>query len=122
MNKTIFVIDDSSTIIMSMRNNLEIAGYTVESASNGQEALDLLKTGVKIDLIITDINMPKMDGLEFIRSARTLPKYRFTPILCLTTETQQSRREEAKKLGATGWMVKPIGAKDLLNVLTKLLP
>jgi two-component system chemotaxis response regulator CheY len=122
MAKTIFVIDDSATILMSVRNNLEIAGFTVETAPDGVQALDKLKGGLKPDLIITDINMPNMNGLELIQHARALPNLRFTPILVLTTENQQTRRDEAKKLGATGWLVKPMGGADLLKIIKQVLP
>ncbi len=122
MAKTIFVVDDSATILMSVKNNLEIAGYTVHSATDGVLALEKLKTGLKPDLIITDINMPNMNGLELIQQLRTLPNFRFTPILILTTENQQSSRDQAKKLGATGWLVKPVGGGDLLKIIKQVLP
>jgi two-component system chemotaxis response regulator CheY len=120
--KTILVVDDSATIVMSLRNNLEIAGYDVESASNGQEALDKLKSGVKPNLIITDVNMPVMGGLAFIKEARKLANCRFTPILILTTESSTERKTEAKSLGATGWLIKPCSGTDLINIAKKLLP
>ena len=122
MAKTIFVVDDSATILMSVKNNLEIAGYTVESAADGVIALDKLKSGLKPDLIITDINMPNMNGSELIEHTRALPNFRFTPILILTTENQQSSRDQAKKLGATGWLVKPVGGSDLLKIIKQVLP
>jgi len=120
MAKTIFVIDDSNVILMSLKQTLEIGGFKVETAKDGLEAFNKLKTGFKPDLIITDINMPNMNGIEFIKNARTL--LRFTPILVLTTETQAAKREEAKKLGATGWLVKPVGGPDLLKVVKQVLP
>lgn len=122
MTKTIMIVDDSATMIMSLRNNLEIAGFKVESAQDGSQALARLKAGVKPDLIITDINMPNMGGLEFIRAARALPGFRFIPILALTTESQQTKRDEAKKFVATGWLVKPVGGADLLKVIRQVLP
>ena len=105
--KTIMVVDDSATMVMSLKSSLELSGFKVETAADGQLGLDKLKAGVKPDLIITDINMPRMDGIQFIRNARQM--LRFTPILALTTESQQAKRDEAKKLGATGWLVKPVG-------------
>uniref|UniRef100_A0A7C4AT80 Response regulator n=1 Tax=Desulfomonile tiedjei TaxID=2358 RepID=A0A7C4AT80_9BACT len=120
MAKTIFVIDDSSVILMSVKQTLEIGGFKVETAKDGLEAFSKLKTGFKPDLIITDINMPNMNGIEFIKNARTL--LRFTPILALTTESQAAKRDEAKKLGATGWLVKPVGGPDLLKVVKQVLP
>lgn len=122
MTKTILVVDDSGTMVLSLKNNLEIAGFSVATASDGVKGLERLKSGPKADLIITDINMPNMGGIEFIGHARTTPGYRFTPILVLTTESQQARRDEAKKAGATGWMVKPVGGADLLKIIRQVLP
>jgi two-component system chemotaxis response regulator CheY len=122
MAKTIMVIDDSATMLMSLTNSLEIAGYTVLSASDGAIALDKLKKGAKPDLIITDINMPNMGGIEFIGKARSLGGFRFTPILALTTESQQGTRDEAKKLGATGWLLKPVSGTDLNKIIKQVLP
>lgn len=122
MAKTILVVDDSATMVMSLKASLEMAGFTVETAADGKLAIDKLKSGVRPDLILTDINMPNMGGIEFIRSARALPGLRFTPILALTTESQQAKRDEAKQLGATGWLVKPVGGADLLKVIRQVLP
>ena len=118
--KKILLIDDSATMLMSLKNALEINGFAVKTAADGVVAFGMLKQGIKPDLIITDINMPNMNGLEFIRNARTL--LRFTPILALTTESQQAKRDEAKKLGASGWLVKPVAAADLVAVIKKLVP
>jgi two-component system chemotaxis response regulator CheY len=120
MSKTVLIVDDSATMIMSLKSALEINGFKVETASNGQMAFDKVKSGIKPDLIITDLNMPVMNGIEFIKNVR--PLLRFTPILILTTESEQSKREEAKKLGATGWLVKPVSGSDLINVIKKVLP
>ena len=120
MKKTIFIIDDSATVIMSLKTALEMNGYTVKTASNGKMALDEIASGFKPDLIITDLNMPIMNGLEFIKNVRQILK--FTPILILTTESEQSKKDEAKKLGATGWLVKPVAGTDLINVVKKVLP
>jgi two-component system chemotaxis response regulator CheY len=122
MSKTIFLIDDSVTMLMSVKATLEMNGFKVETAGDGVKALAKLKGGVKPDLIITDINMPNMGGLEFIKNARALPGFRFTPILTLTTESESSKRDEGKKLGATGWLVKPIAGPDLVKVIKQLLP
>ena len=120
MAKTIFVIDDSSVMLASVKQNLELAGFTVETAKDGLDAFQRVKGGLKPDLIITDINMPNMNGIEFIRNARTV--LRFTPILVLTTESQTVKRDEAKKLRATGWLVKPVSGGDLLKVIKQVLP
>jgi two-component system chemotaxis response regulator CheY len=120
MAKTIFVIDDSATMLMSVKQTLEMSGLKVDTAKDGLEAFNKIKAGLKPDLIITDINMPNMNGIEFIKNARAI--LRFTPILALTTESQATKREEAKKIGATGWLVKPISGPDLLKVIRQVLP
>jgi len=122
MAMTILIVDDSATMLMSLKSALSIGGFQVETASNGQAALDKLKAGVKPDLILTDINMPIMGGLELIQNVRTLPGGRFVPILTLTTESEASKRAEGKRLGATGWLVKPIAGKDLIKVIKQVLP
>ncbi len=120
--KTILLVDDSSTILMSLSDILGKAGYHVEEATNGAKAIDKLNSGVRPSLVITDINMPVMNGIEFIQAARKLSATRFTPILVLTTESQQKRRDEAKASGATGWLVKPVTGADLLNVIKQVIP
>jgi two-component system chemotaxis response regulator CheY len=120
MSKTIFVVDDSATMLMSVKQTLEMSGLKVDTAKDGLEAFNKLKAGLKPDLIITDINMPNMNGIEFIKNARAL--LRFTPILALTTESQAAKRDEAKQNGATGWMVKPISGPDLLKIVRQVLP
>jgi len=122
MAKTILIVDDSATMLMSLKSSLSLGGFQVESASNGQEALDKLKGGLKPALILTDINMPVMGGLELIGNVRALPGCRFFPILTLTTESQTAKRDEGRRLGATGWLVKPISGGDLLKVVKQLLP
>ena len=118
--KSIFLVDDSATMLMSLKGTLEISGFAVNTAPDGEAALTKIKAGLKPDLIITDINMPKMDGLSLIKEARKI--LRFTPILALTTESQQTKRDEAKKSGATGWLVKPVGGADLVKVIKQVLP
>lgn len=122
MAKTIFIVDDSATMVLSVKSTLEMNGFKVESAGDGVQALSKLKGGMKPNLIITDINMPNMGGLELIKNVRALPGFRFTPILTLTTESQAAKRDEAKKLGATGWLVKPVSGPDLVKVIKQVLP
>jgi len=122
MVKKIMVVDDSATIRMSLKTVLTNAGFEIVQASDGEEALKMLQDGTKPDLIITDINMPKMGGLELIKNVRKLPGLRFVPILALTTESAQEKRDEARKNGATGWIVKPVKGADLLGVIKKVLP
>ena len=118
--KSVFLVDDSATMLMSLKGTLEISGYKVETATDGEAAMTKLRAGLKPDLIITDINMPRMDGIALIREARKL--LRFTPILALTTESQQGKRDDAKKNGATGWLVKPVGGAELVKVIKQVLP
>jgi two-component system chemotaxis response regulator CheY len=122
MAKTIFLVDDSVTMLMSVRSTLEMHGFKVETANDGVQAMARLKAGLRPDLIITDVNMPNMGGLELIRTVRATPGFRFTPILTLTTESQAAKRDEGKKLGATGWLVKPVGGADLVKVIKQVVP
>jgi two-component system chemotaxis response regulator CheY len=122
MAMTILVVDDSTTILMSLKTTLTMNGFVVETANNGQVALDKLKSGIKPNLILTDVNMPVMDGLELIEKVRALPEFRSIPILALTTGSEASRRNEGKRQGATGWLIKPVAGDDLIKVIRKLLP
>jgi two-component system, chemotaxis family, chemotaxis protein CheY len=115
--KTILLVDDSATILLSISNILIKAGYAVEKAPNAEEGLKKFKAGAKVDLLITDLNMPGMNGIEFIREVRKLPSYKFMPILFLTTESQQTKKAEAKTAGASGWIVKPATAEQLLSTI-----
>lgn len=120
--KTILIVDDSATILMSMSSILSKAGFKVEKAANAEESLKKLKGGVRPDLIITDLNMPGMNGTEMIREIRKMPAFKFKPILMLTTESQQAKRDEAKRAGATGWLVKPVKPPELLAVVKQVVP
>jgi len=121
MAKTALIVDDSLTFRQMVAMTLTDASFTVVEACNGQEALDKLKTH-RVDIIITDINMPVMDGIAFVRNARDLPQLRKTPILMLTTESQPEMKQRGKAAGATGWIVKPFKATQLIQVVTDLLP
>ena len=118
----IMLVDDSRTILMSLTSVLTKAGYRMETAVNGREAFDKVSAGLRPNLIISDVNMPVMDGITFAREVRGVPGMRFTPILMLTTESEQSKRTEAKRAGATGWLVKPVTPDQLLNVIKQILP
>ncbi|MBZ4193320.1 MAG: response regulator [Candidatus Contendobacter sp.] len=120
--KTIFLVDDSATMLMSLSEILQKAGFKVETAADGAAALSQFKVGAKPDLVITDQNMPGLTGIELIRETRKLAPFRFIPILMLTTESQQAKRLEGKAAGATGWLVKPVAGKDLLGVIKQVLP
>ena len=122
MAMTILVVDDSPTMVMSLKATLSMNGFEVETANNGQAALDKLNSGIKPSLILTDVNMPVMGGLEFIGKVRALPGFKFIPILTLPTESEASNRDEGKRLGATGWLVQPVSGDDLIKVIKKVLP
>ena len=122
MAKTVLIVDDSPTMLMSVKATLAMSGLGVETASQGQEALDKVMSGLKPDLVITDVNMPVMGGMDLIRHLRKVPNLRFVPILTLTTESEAAKREEAKRAGATGWLVKPLSGNDLMAVVRKVLP
>ena len=122
MAKTILIVDDSATMVMSVKTTLEINGFQVATAGDGVQALAQIKSGLKPDLVITDINMPNKGGIELIGHLKALPGFKFIPILTLTTESEAAKREEAKKLGAAGWLVKPVAGPDLIKVIKQLLP
>lgn len=121
MARKALLVDDSTTLLMSIEGVLKKAGWEVQTATGGQEALAKLQ-GFRPDLIITDLNMPGMDGITLIREIRKLPQTRFVPILMLTTESLQARRQEAKAAGATGWIVKPVQAGALMEVVRRVVP
>jgi two-component system chemotaxis response regulator CheY len=119
MAQTILVIDDSASLRQVVAMALQGAGYEVLQAGDGQAALALLD-GRKIGMAICDVNMPRMNGIEFVKAAKALSAYRFLPILMLTTESQESKKEEGKAAGAKAWMVKPFSPTSLLNAVSKL--
>jgi two-component system chemotaxis response regulator CheY len=121
MSKTALVVDDSVSMRQMVAFTLREAGYEVLEGTNGQEGLNALSGPERVDLIITDLNMPVMDGIGFIKGARALAGTRFTPILMLTTESQESRKQEGKAAGATGWLVKPFDPEKLLQVVAKVV-
>ncbi|KAA5603810.1 response regulator [Roseospira marina] len=118
--KSILLVDDSPTILASVGQLLERTGYKVTTAKHGEEACALVDGGLTANIVITDQNMPGMSGIDLIRTLRKKAGYRFTPMLVLTTETQQVKREEAKAAGATGWLVKPVAPDQLAAVLKKV--
>lgn len=119
--KTVLLVDDSTTLLMSMKAILEKAGFGVETATGGDAALKKLAT-LKPSILITDLNMPGMDGITLIKEVKKNPAFRFMPALMMTTESQQEKRNEARAAGATGWLVKPVKPEDLIATLKKLLP
>lgn len=118
MTKTALTVDDSKTMRDMVSFTLKNAGYSVIDAEDGQDALNKL-TG-PVDVVITDLNMPNMNGLELIRALRAKPEYRAVPILMLTTESDDSKKGEGKAAGATGWIVKPFNPEKLVQVVNKV--
>jgi two-component system chemotaxis response regulator CheY len=121
MTKRVLTVDDSKTMLQMLQFALKQGGFDVIQGENGQEGLDLLETN-DVDVIITDINMPVMDGITFIKELRKKPKNKATPVLILTTESSQSKKEEGRSAGATGWIVKPFDPGKLLEVIRKVSP
>jgi two-component system chemotaxis response regulator CheY len=122
MPSTVFIVDDSVTILMSLEAILRKGGFTVAKAASGEEAMTKLQGGLKPNLIITDIHMPGMNGIELIRKVRAMAGIQFVPILVVTTESQQAKRDEARAAKATGWLVKPVNPDDMIKVVKQILP
>jgi two-component system chemotaxis response regulator CheY len=120
MAKTVLTVDDSASIRQMVTFTLKSSGYTVIEAADGQEGLDKAKAN-SVNLILTDQNMPKMDGLTLIKTLRGLPQYKVTPILMLTTESSDAMKAQGKAAGATGWLVKPFDPQRLIEVVRKVL-
>lgn len=118
--KKIFAVDDSPTARASVKYTLEGGGYNVELAVDGVDALKKLESiSEKIDVFLFDVNMPNMDGITLIKKVREIPKYKFTPILFLTTESQESKKMEGKRAGASGWIIKPYKQDELLGLMNR---
>ena len=120
MPKTIMIVDDSTSLRQVVAITLKGAGYDVLEARDGEDALAKL-TGQKIHLIISDVNMPIMDGFTFVRAAKQLAAYRFTPVIMLTTEAQESKNQEGREAGAKAWMVKPFQPGQMLAAVSRLI-
>ena len=118
--RTILTVDDSTSMRQMVRATLQSAGYGVVEAADGQEALAYAR-GNPVDLVISDVNMPRMDGITLVSELRSLPSYRLTPVLLLTTESSMDKKMEGKKAGATGWIVKPFNPAQLLATLARVL-
>ena len=116
----ILTVDDSRTMLAMLRHALGGAGFEVLQAEDGQQGLDLLKNE-SVDLVITDINMPVMDGIEFIKNVRASGLYSSLPILILTTESSQEKRALGRAAGGTGWIVKPFDPEKLISVIHRVL-
>lgn len=119
MAKKIMTVDDSASVRQMVTMTLKNAGYDVVEACDGKDALS--KLSGPVDMIITDLNMPNMDGITLIKSVREQSQYKFIPIVMLTTESQAEKKQEGKNAGATGWIVKPFKPDQLLAVVQKVL-
>lgn len=120
MVKTILTVDDSQTVRMVLSTTLKGAGYEVIEAKDGQSAIEQLNSG-QINMLITDLNMPRVDGIDLIRHVRRSAGCRFMPIIMLTTESDDKKRQEGKAAGASGWIVKPFRPDQLLTVVQMIL-
>ena len=120
MTATILTVDDSASMRQMVSFTLKRAGYTVVEAADGVEALYYARTSA-VDLVLTDVNMPNMDGISLVRELRQLQAYKFVPMLMLTTESGQDKKMQGKAAGATGWLVKPFNPEKLLATIVKVL-
>ncbi|MFG1606845.1 response regulator [Actinoplanes sp. NPDC049265] len=120
MAKTILIVDDSASVRQVVSIALKGAGYDVVAAVDGKDALSKLD-GQRVHLIISDVNMPNMDGITFVGEARKLPAYRFTPIIMLTTESQEDKKRQAQAAGAKAWVTKPFQPDQMLTAVAKLI-
>ncbi len=120
MSKTIMTVDDSNSIRQMVGFTLKGAGYEVVEAVDGVDALSKLN-GSPVHMMLIDLNMPNMDGIELIRQVRAKEKFQFIPLVMLTTESMTTKKQEGKTAGATGWIVKPFKPDQLLNVVKKVL-
>ena len=120
MAHTLLIVDDSASMRQMVSFTLKDAGYEVIAASNGKDALTKLE-GVKISMVITDLNMPEMDGIELIKQLRTRSGFKFVPIVMLTTESQDAKKMAGKQAGASGWIVKPFQPAQLIDTIRKFV-
>jgi two-component system chemotaxis response regulator CheY len=120
MSKTILIVDDSASVRQVVSIALRGAGYEVVTASDGQDALKQLD-GKRIHLIISDVNMPNMDGITLVGEVKKLPSYKFTPIIMLTTESQEEKKRQAQAAGAKAWVTKPFQPAQMLAAVSKLI-
>jgi two-component system chemotaxis response regulator CheY len=122
MSKTALVVDDSPTMRQMVALSLTNAGFKVLEAEHGKDAVAKVMGGLKMDIVVTDLNMPEMDGITLIKELRKMAAFKFTPILMLTTESAADKKQAGKDAGATGWIVKPFNPDLMLKVIAKVLP
>ena len=120
MSKTFLIVDDSASMRQLIAFTIKDAGYDVLLAENGRDALEKMSRA-KVDMVITDLNMPEMDGITFIRELRGKADYKFIPIVMLTTESQEAKKQEGRAAGASGWIVKPFSPSQLMDVVKKFV-
>ncbi len=120
MAKTVLVVDDSASLRQVVSIALKGSGYDVIEACDGRDALAKLN-GIKVHLVISDVNMPNMDGIRFVKELKQLPNYKFTPVIMLTTETQADKKAEGQAAGAKAWVVKPFQPQTMLAAVAKLI-
>ena len=116
----ILVVDDEDVLREMLGDALRLSGFEVLEAADGSKALTILQSG-KVDLIISDVNMPKIDGIQFVTEVKKNPRYKFTPIIMLTTEGQDAKKEQGRAAGAKAWIVKPFNPPVLLDAVSKLI-
>ncbi len=121
MTKTILIVDDSSSLRTVVKMALARAGYDVVEASDGKEGLAVLEKTGKVNLIVSDVNMPNMDGITFVTHVKKHPRHKFTPVIMLTTEGQDAKKQEGRAAGAKAWIVKPFNPPQLLDAVSKLI-
>ena len=121
MAKTILIVDDSSSLRTVVKMALTRAGYDVLEANDGQEGLTALDKAAKVHLIVSDVNMPNMDGITFVKQVKLHPRHRFTPVVMLTTEGEDEMKNRGRLAGAKAWMVKPFNPPQLLDAVSKLV-
>ena len=121
MAKTILIVDDSSSLRTVVKMALVRAGYDVIEAGDGQQGLAQLDKAAKVNLIVSDVNMPNMDGITFVTELKKLARHKFTPVIMLTTEGQDAKKEQGRAAGARAWITKPFNPPQLLDAVSKLI-
>lgn len=121
MKRTILTVDDSATVRQMISFTLQSAGYEVLEAKDGQDALAKLNSSLSLSMVVTDLNMPVMDGIGLIQKLRAHPTHKYVPIVVLTTESEPAKKQAARSAGATAWIVKPFRPEQLVAVIQKLL-
>ena len=122
MSRTILIVDDSASLRTVVKLALNRAGYEVLEAADGLDGLAVLDRHERVHLVISDVNMPSMDGIALVRKLKEHPRHRFTPVIMLTTENQDARMQEGRAAGARAWVVKPFNPPQLLDAVSRLLP